>query len=125
MPALLLAQRYGELASSVGFDFPTVVAVLKKVREELLELELEIRRKGKSRKKAVEMELGDLLFAVSNLGRHLGFSSEQALRKSSHKYFKRFSLMERSFRRLGRPLSECSLSELDLEWEKAKSATDK
>lgn len=119
LPGLQRCQRYGEIAASVGFDWKNADAVMEKVREELAELTDELKRKKKS-PQAIEEELGDLFFSLSQLSRHLGLDTEAVARKSADKFAKRFSHMEQSFKKKGRVLSECSLEELEAAWERAK-----
>ena len=124
MPALSLAQRYGEIAGAVGFDWTTVEGVLEKVDEELDELRMELRRKVR-RKRDIEMELGDLLFTVAHVARHLKIDAEAALRKSALKFGRRFSELEARSRKKGRSLADCSAEELDREWEAIKTRVSK
>ncbi len=96
LPALAMAEKLGRRAAQVGFDWRAVTDVLDKVREETDELELDLREKGPDarRDKHVEEELGDLLFSVSNLARHLGMSPEVALRRANEKFERRFRAIE-------------------------------
>jgi tetrapyrrole methylase family protein / MazG family protein len=93
MPALMLAQRYGEIAASVGFDWKGVSGVFDKLAEEIKELRAEIRKPKKS-KRRIQEELGDMLFCMANLARHLGVSAEEAGRVASLKFAKRFESIE-------------------------------
>jgi len=96
-PALARAEKLGRRAATVGFDWPDVVGVLEKVREELEEVEeAMVDEAGVRRSPLVEQEIGDLLFAVSNLARHLGLSPEVALRRSCEKFERRFRAIEPS-----------------------------
>ncbi len=90
-PGLIQAQRLGEKAASVGFDWPSVKDVFQKVEEELGELSAELQNDDQS---SQEHELGDLLFALTNLARHLGVDSESALRKANKRFNKRFRYVE-------------------------------
>jgi tetrapyrrole methylase family protein / MazG family protein len=119
MPALQLAQRYGEIAGSVGFDWASEKEVMKKVKEELSEL-LEELNKPRRRKEALEMELGDLLFSLTQLARHLKLDAESALKASAAKFENRFTEMEKRKTRKGKKLTDFSLKELDDEWNKTK-----
>ena len=94
MPALQLAQRYGEVASSVGFDWRNAEQVWEKLNEELGELKAEI-RKGLSRKKEAALELGDVFFTLANLARHLKLDAEAAARAGARKFAARFETMEK------------------------------
>lgn len=119
LPGLQLSQRYGDIASTVGFDWKRPEDVLLKVHEEFGELEKEIisRRKTKSR---ISMELGDIFFSLSNLARHLRVDAERAAKLSALKFAKRLTRMEDLKRREGKALSDCSPMELEKAWEKAK-----
>ena len=94
LPALARAEKLGRRAKQIGFDWPDAGAVLDKVREEVDELEEAMRGGASERSAEVEDELGDLLFAVANLARHLGFSPEVALRRASAKFERRFRAIE-------------------------------
>jgi MazG family protein len=124
LPALLRAQRIGEKAAGVGFDWPSLPPVLEKVREELAELEHEIAVSpaeglGDPRGR-VFAELGDLLFSLTNLARHLGQVAEDALREATERFEERFEEVRRQAGAEGRALEACSLEELDAYWEEAK-----
>jgi MazG family protein len=96
-PALARAEKLARRAAHLGFDWPDVDGVLRKVREELDEVEDEIARAsvhGAHRSTAVEREIGDLLFAVANLARQLGMSPEAALRHANEKFERRFRAIE-------------------------------
>jgi len=116
-PALNRAFRVQEKAAGVGFDWPDVEPVWKKVREELEELEVEIARRDSS---AVEQEVGDLFFAMVNLARKLGVSPEDALRQSVEKFTRRFAYIEERVLASGRGLHQSSLEEMDAFWDEAK-----
>ncbi len=119
LPALQLAQRYGEIVGSVGFDWDETSQVFRKVREEIRELDAEIKRK-KQKRSDMEMELGDLLFTVCQLARHLGLNAEIALKQSSSKFQKRFSRLERELKQSGKRIQDCSARELDAIWRELK-----
>lgn len=119
LPGLQRCQRYGEIAASVGFDWKDAAAVMEKTREELGELTVELNRKKKSNS-AIAEELGDLLFSLTQLARHLGLDSEAVARKSADKFASRFSYLEKKFKSQKRALSDCSLEELEAAWEEAK-----
>jgi tetrapyrrole methylase family protein / MazG family protein len=89
LPALVRAERVTEKAAAVGFDWPDTAGVLAKVREELAELEAEIARPHADRAR-IEDELGDLLFALANLGRFVKVHPEEALRGTLRKFESRF-----------------------------------
>ena len=117
LPSLLRANQLQGRAARVGFDWPNVRPVWKKIREELRELQESIRQDDPE---SIEAEFGDLLFSLVNLSRYLKIDSEGALRKANRRFSKRFQFMERKAVKLRRPLSELSLKELDRLWEEAK-----
>jgi MazG family protein len=118
LPALRFAERAGEKASHVGFDWPDAEGPRAKVSEELAELD-EARSAGD--RDAIEHELGDLLFSVCNLARKLGLDAEDALRKANLRFTTRFRSVERQAKASGRPIQEHSLTELDAYWNLAKA----
>jgi XTP/dITP diphosphohydrolase/ATP diphosphatase len=117
MPALAEAAKLGAKAQKSGFDWPTWRDLLPKIVEETAELEAEAASADPARKPAVEAELGDLLFTVVNLGRHLGVDAEMALRNCNLRFRQRFREMELA---APRPLEELSPSELEALWAQAK-----
>ena len=117
LPALLRAQKLAEKAARVGFDWEHVDQVFAKVLEELHEFE-ETMVSGNQ--ELMEAELGDLLFAIVNLGRFLAITPEEALRKTIARFTTRFEHVERSLHRQGRLMTDASLAEMDLLWEEAK-----
>lgn len=117
LPALAEAAKLGSKAQKAGFDWPTWRELLPKVAEETAELEAEAASDDPARKPAVEAELGDLLFTVVNLGRHLGVDAEMALRACNRRFRRRFHEMELAS---PRPLEELSPAELDDLWARAK-----
>jgi MazG family protein len=125
MPALAEAAKLGAKAHKSGFDWPNWRDLLPKLAEETTELEAEAASDDPARKPAVEAELGDLLFTVVNLGRHLGVDAEMALRGCNLRFRERFRAMEQAS---ARPLEELSLDELEALWIGAKqklAAADK
>jgi len=117
MPALAEAAKLGAKAQKSGFDWPSWRDLLPKIAEETAELEAEAASDDPARKPAVEAELGDLLFTVVNLGRHLGVDAEMALRSCNLRFRARFREMEKMS---PRPLEELSAGELEALWEQAK-----
>ena len=117
LPALLRAYRIGKRAATVGFDWTAPAEVEAKVDEELRELRA-ARTAGSPRD--VEEELGDVLFAVANLARHLDVDPEAALRAANRKFAARFRALEQRFRDRGSELREASPAELDAEWRRVK-----
>ncbi len=117
MPATLQAVRLTEKASRVGFDWPGVKEVMEKIDEELEELKVSI---SGTKKEEIKHELGDLLFAVCNLSRHLEMDPEEAHRACLVRFRNRFKLMEKMAEEKGKKLSDYSLEEQDKLWDKAK-----
>src|ERR1035437_5551324 len=117
MPALAEAAKLGAKARKSGFDWPEWRDLLPKLAEETAELEAEAASGDPARKPAVEAELGDLLFTVVNLGRHLGVDAEMALRGCNLRFRQRFHEMEKASTR---PLEELSQAELEDLWSQAK-----
>lgn len=117
MPALAEAAKLGSKAQKAGFDWPHWRDLLPKLAEETAELEAEAASGDPARKPAVEAELGDLLFTVVNLGRHLGVDAEMALRGCNRRFRDRFREMELA---ADRPLEELSADELEALWAQAK-----
>jgi ATP diphosphatase len=106
-------------ASKVGFDWNDPTAVLAKIREEADEIEAEIAG-GNGRKAAAE--IGDLLFAVVNLARHLDADPEAALRATNQKFERRFAAIEQALAERGKAPEESTLAEMDALWDAAKAA---
>lgn len=117
LPALMRALQLQGRAARVGFDWPTEDPVWEKVNEELEELKA-ARREG-SESQTTD-ELGDLLFAVVNLARHLRVDPESALRATNARFTERFSYIERRVREAGRTVKESTLGELELLWQEGK-----
>jgi len=117
VPALAEAAKLGAKAQKSGFDWPTWRELLPKIVEETAELEAEAASADPARKPAVEAELGDLLFTVVNIGRHLGVDAEMALRNCNLRFRQRFREMELA---APRPLEELGPNELEALWVQAK-----
>jgi XTP/dITP diphosphohydrolase/ATP diphosphatase len=121
MPALAEAAKIGAKAAKSGFDWPHWRDLLPKLAEETAELEVEAAAAEKSddpaAKAAVEAELGDLLFTVVNLGRHLGVDAEMALRGCNLRFRQRFKQMELHSEK---PLEDLQPHELESLWTQAK-----
>jgi ATP diphosphatase len=122
MPAVMEAGKLGSRAAKVGFDWPDTDGLFDKLQEEILELKAELTPSSDSQSTpAIEAELGDLLFTVVNLARHLKVDPESALRASNAKFRSRFTAMESAAG--GRDaLAASTPSELDLLWNQAKDA---
>ncbi|HET6630118.1 MAG TPA: nucleoside triphosphate pyrophosphohydrolase [Woeseiaceae bacterium] len=117
LPALKRAQKLGRRAAGAGFDWPEDEGPRLKVLEELKELE-EARRDGSATR--TTEELGDLLFAVVNLARHLDVDAEQALSDANRKFERRFRRMEEAVAAAGRDLRELPIAVLEEYWQGAK-----
>ncbi len=117
LPALLRAQKMTERASRVGFDWAATEEVLVKVEEELGELKAALQG-GEPAK--VREELGDLIFALVNLGRFARVDAEDALRRANDKFARRFAGVERGLAAQGKTPGQASLAEMDRLWEQGK-----
>ncbi len=117
MPALLKAYRIQEKARAVGFDWDQPEQVFEKVREEIEELNTEV-KKGNILK--IEDEFGDVLFALINYGRFINVNAEDALERTNKKFIKRFNYMEEKIKAQGKQLADCTLAEMDVFWNEAK-----
>jgi len=115
LPALIRAQRIQEKASAVGFDWKYKDQVLLKIDEEVKELKEAI-----IDKKGIEEEVGDVLFTVVNLSRHLGYDAESALKQSIKKFSDRFKRIEKDLKKKNIEMQNLSLEELDIIWNKNK-----
>ncbi len=119
-PSLSYAYTVQRKAAKVGFDWPDVHGALPKIAEETAEV-MEAYATGDV--PAIEDEVGDLLFAVVNVARHLGVEPETALRGASHKFRQRFEGVERLARERGIDLHTAGLSSLDGLWDEVKAAS--
>ena len=119
LPALMRAVRLQDKAATVGFDWNDPRAVLAKLREEIAEVEAEIDAERQSRDR-LEDEVGDLLFAVANLARHLGVDPDQALRRTNAKFVRRFGSIEGALAKDGRRPADATLEEMEALWQRAK-----
>lgn len=122
LPALTRAVKLQNKAARVGFDWPDVLPVIAKIREEFVELEAEVAvASARANDEKVQAEFGDLLFALANFGRHLGIDPEGALRSGNAKFVRRFSRIEAMLESSGKRPEECDLEELDRLWDRAKA----
>jgi ATP diphosphatase len=119
LPALTRALKLQDKAGRVGFDWNDPRAVLAKIREEADEIEAELDQANGNRLAA---EVGDLLFAVVNLARHVGADPEGALRETNLKFERRFASIERALAARGKTPKEATLPEMDELWNEAKAA---
>lgn len=115
LPALLLALKFQTKAAQVGMDWEGPDPVLARVRQELSELEAALEAGDGG-----ELELGDVLFTIVNLGRHLGIEPEDALKKACRKFRDRFQYLEAEAAKRATDLKEISAAEKDVLWEEAK-----
>jgi ATP diphosphatase len=121
LPALSRALKLQDKASKVGFDWNDPRAVLRKIREEAEEIEAELDREEVD-KAATGGEVGDLLFAVVNLARHLDADPEATLRQTNLKFERRFAAIEHALAARGKAPQQASLEEMDTLWNEAKEA---
>ena len=118
LPALTRAEKLQKRAARIGFDWPDRAPVLAKIREELAEIEEALGSDAPAERRAEEV--GDLLFAVVNLARHLGVDAETALRNANAKFERRFRLVESLARAQGRAPETAGLAVLDALWDEVK-----
>jgi nucleoside triphosphate diphosphatase len=121
LPALTRALKLQQKAGKVGFDWNDPLAVLAKIREEANEIEADL---AAGRRAAGGAEVGDLLFAVVNLARHLDADPEAVLRATNQKFERRFAAIERALAARGKSPAESTLAEMDALWNEAKAAED-
>ncbi len=117
LPSLIKAYRIQDKARNVGFDWEDRQDVWKKVREELGELEAELNKEDKERSTE---ELGDFLFSVINAARLYKLNPDNALEKTNRKFINRFNYIEAHSIKVGKPLKDMTLGEMDALWEEAK-----
>ncbi|RMS45821.1 Nucleoside triphosphate pyrophosphohydrolase [Pseudomonas amygdali pv. photiniae] len=117
LPALSRAAKLQKRASQVGFDWPAALPVVDKVREELDEI---LEAMVENDAEGIAEEVGDLLFSVVNLVRHLKVDPETALRSANSKFDRRFRFIEQALRHIQRPIESCTLEEMDALWGEAK-----
>ncbi|ENP8456381.1 nucleoside triphosphate pyrophosphohydrolase [Photobacterium damselae] len=115
MPALTRADKIQKRCAQFGFDWDSVAPVAEKVVEELDEVMDEFQQVTLDQNR-IEEEMGDLLFSVVNLSRHLNVNPERALQKANKKFERRFRKVEKNVLEQGMEISNCSLEQLDQEW---------
>jgi len=125
LPALLKAYRMTEKAAAVGFDWRKPEDVMVKMREEMAELEAELERGEATANERVRAEMGDVLFVMANLARHLGVEPETALQGTNATFMRRFQAMEERALAAGRNFRDMDLAEQDALWEEVKAAEGK
>lgn len=118
LPALIKAYRIQDKARNVGFDWEDKGDVWEKVSEELDELEVELRKEDKERSTE---EFGDFLFSVINAGRLYHINPDTALEKTNRKFINRFNYIEEHSIKIGKPLKDMTLGEMDQLWNEAKA----
>ncbi|MBV6647670.1 MAG: nucleoside triphosphate pyrophosphohydrolase, partial [Cyclobacteriaceae bacterium] len=123
LPALVKAMRIQEKARGVGFDWEKKEQVWEKVEEELTEFkeEFNISLGDVVDSEKAQNEFGDLLFSLINYARFVEINAEEALERTNRKFIKRFQYLEQESKKIGKPLHEMSLAEMDEYWEKAKT----
>lgn len=117
LPAIVKAFRIQEKVRGVGFDWDDKTQVWDKVLEEIEELKVEVKKGDTDR---IESEFGDVLFALTNYARFVDVNPEDALERTNKRFIKRFQIMENEIRENGLDMSEMTLIEMDVYWEKAK-----
>jgi MazG family protein len=127
-PALMEAHQLTTKAARVGFDWRDVDEIFDKLHEEVEELREAIRQQreanSESADQRVREEVGDLLFAVTNIARHLDAEPEAALKLTNRKFRRRFRHIERGLRARGRELGSATIEEMEELWQEAKRAPD-
>jgi MazG family protein len=141
-PALLISKKLADQAAGVGFDWPdsspeapAALKALDKLLEEIGELKAVIRLNasinsdsepsaGSHMQERLTEEIGDILFAVSNISRHLKVNPEMALRKTNKKFKQRFRFIETELKKKGKEIQNATLEEMELLWNKAKKKSD-
>lgn len=117
LPALKRAAKLGKRASASGFDWPDTDGVLDKIREEQQELQDACDQQDRD---AMQHELGDLLFSIVNLARHLKLDPEQSLTEANRRFERRYRMLEARIQANGRSVAETDLESLEAEWQAAK-----
>lgn len=117
LPALVKASRIQDKVAGVGFDWEEPQQVWEKVQEELSELNEEVKN---GNTKAIESEFGDVLFSMINYARFIKVNPENALEKTNKKFTNRFVYLESEAKKMGKELSDMTLKEMDIYWEKSK-----
>ena len=117
LPSLVKASRIQDKARGVGFDWERKEQVWEKVEEEIKEFKHEVDN-GSSK---IEDEFGDVLFSLVNYARFLKINPDDALEKTNKKFIKRFQYLERESKKAGKELSDMTLEEMDVYWNKAKT----
>jgi ATP diphosphatase len=119
LPALMRAEKLQKRAARVGFDWPEIDQVVDKIAEEAREL---AEARGSATQDEIEDEMGDLLFVMANLARHLKVDPEVALRRANAKFTRRFGHIEAELARAGKRPEDSDLAKMDALWNAAKGA---
>ncbi|AWX14475.1 nucleoside triphosphate pyrophosphohydrolase [Mergibacter septicus] len=119
LPALVRAEKVQKRCAKVGFDWDSVSPVVEKIQEELDEVRQELIREPQNQQ-AIAEEVGDLLFAMVNLSRHLDLPAEHLLRKATQKFERRFKKVEQEVKQQQKTFEMMNLVELDLIWDQVK-----
>lgn len=119
LPAVMETYQMTTKVARVGFDWPDVAAVIEKLDEEVEELK-QANSETNGRHRAIAEEIGDVLFVLTNVARHLGVDPESALKGSNRKFRRRFRYIEDRLREQSRKPSDATLEELDALWDEAK-----
>ena len=120
LPSLLRAYEISSRAAAVGFDWQRSQDVLEKIQEEVDEVRREVESGAIGQLSRAEDEMGDLLFAITNLSRKLGIEPEAALRRANDKFTRRFEAMERAFAARDQTLANATLEQMEAEWQLVK-----
>ncbi len=118
LPALVKATRIQDKARGAGFDWEETAQVWDKLREEVAELEHEVKAAEADK---IEAEFGDVLFSLINISRFIKVDPESALERTNKKFIRRFQYLEEAAKEAGLSLDEMSLSEMDSYWDEAKA----
>ncbi len=117
LPAMIKASRIQDKAASAGFDWEKPEQVFEKVQEEINELNEEVKQEDLNK---IESEFGDVLFSLINYARFIKVDPESALEKTNKKFINRFQFLEKEAAKEGKELSNMTLDEMDIHWEKSK-----
>ncbi len=117
LPAMVKASRIQDKAASAGFDWNNSKQVFDKVKEEIFELHYEVKTNNKAK---IEAEFGDVLFSMINYARFIKVDPESALERTNKKFIQRFQFLEKETQKQGKQLTDMTLEEMDVYWEKSK-----
>jgi len=120
MPPISKAYRVQDKASSVGFDWEKVDEVFDKIKEEIHELDTALNNKNKNQ---IEEEFGDIMFSLINYSRHLKIDPDFCLNNSTNKFINRFNSLEEIVKNENKNISDLSLKEMNMYWERVKKLT--